>query len=139
MKRYQRLNLEEYQRIANMISDMLFLAKSDNGQILPQQQKIDLASECDALFDFYDALAADKELKLTRCGQAFIDGDAAMMRRALSNLLANAIRHTPVNGQITISIEANAAQCLVHIDNTGIAIPSEHLPRLFDRFYRVLE
>lgn len=129
-------NLEEYERMARMIADMLFLAKADNGLMLTQQQNINLASECEALFEFYDALAAEKDLHLSQQGTGFICGDAAMIRRALSNLLANAIRHTPAQGSINIVIEQNTTQCKLHIDNTGTPIPAEHLPRLFDRFYR---
>ena len=61
-----------------------------------------------------------------------------MLRRALGNLLSNAIRHAQVGGRVAVNIGGDAhGKVEVSIDNTGAAIPAEHLPRLFDRFYRV--
>lgn len=129
-------NLEEYERLARMIADMLFLAKADNGLMLPQKQRLDLVHECQMVVEFYEALAADKQLQLSLQGEAIIDGDAVMIRRAISNILTNAIRHTPPQGQIAMILVSEASRCVLHLDNTGSAIAPEHLPRLFDRFYR---
>ena len=61
-----------------------------------------------------------------------------MLRRAVSNLLSNALRHTPNEGKVTVRVEKNSeGRILVSVENTGSDIPAEHLPRLFDRFYRV--
>ena len=129
-------SLEEYERLARMISDMLFLAKADNNLMMPTQQTIELATEIDALLEFYDALAAEKDIHLHRTGHGVILGDSLMIRRAFSNLLSNAIRHTPVGGSITLLITQEANTRTVHIENTGTDIPSEQISRVFDRFYR---
>jgi two-component system heavy metal sensor histidine kinase CusS len=60
-----------------------------------------------------------------------------MLRRAVGNLLSNAIRHTPEHGYIDITLEIEVEEICIRIENSGETIPSEHLPRLFDRFYRV--
>ena len=61
-----------------------------------------------------------------------------MLRRAISNLLSNAVRHTPKGGRVTVRIEEAAGSVVkLSVENTGETIPAEHLPRLFDRFYRV--
>lgn len=130
-------NAEEYERLARMIGDMLFLAQADNGLIVPNREPVDLAREVRELFDFFDALAEEKSLQLSLSGSAHISGDKVMLRRALANLLSNAIRHTPQAGSIRVRIERENGSTKLAIENSGEPIPTEHLSRLFDRFYRV--
>lgn len=131
-------NLEEYDRLARMIGDMLFLAQADNGLIVPHKEAIDLAEEARQLFDFYEALADEQGVRLELAGAGRLQGDRLMLRRALSNLLSNALRHTPRDGAITVSIShAGAGEVRIAVENTGRTIPPEHLPRLFERFYQV--
>lgn len=129
-------NLEEFERLGRMIGDMLFLAKADHGLVIPGQQWVDIRNEVEALFEFYDALAADKQLVLVIEGEGQTPGDALMLRRAFSNLLSNAIRHADAGSAIYVSLSAGANHLAVAFSNTGDTIPAEHLPRLFDRFYR---
>lgn len=131
-------NLEEYERLARMIADMLFLAKADQGLIVPTREAVDLAAEIDGLFEFYEALAEERGLHLSREGGARVNGDRLMLRRALSNLLSNAIRHTPPGGRIKVAVSpAPTPDTLrVRVENPGDPLPAEHLARLFDRFYR---
>lgn len=130
-------NLEEYQRLAKMIGDMLFLAKTDNGLIIPTREPVDLAAEVRDLFAFYEALAEDKGITLAARGEGSVTGDRLMLRRALSNLLSNAIRHTPRGGMVSVDIHSDDGFVSVTVENPGEPILSEHLPRIFDRFYRV--
>jgi len=130
-------NLEEYQRLAKMIGDMLFLAKADNGLIIPTREPVDLAAEITDLFAFYEALAEDKGITLTSHGEGKVAGDRLMLRRAISNLLSNAIRHTPRGGSVSVSTRAEDGFVSVAVENPGEPIPAAHLPRIFDRFYRV--
>jgi two-component system heavy metal sensor histidine kinase CusS len=131
-------NAEEFERLARMISDMLFLAKSDNGLIVPGLEPVDLAEEVRQLFEFYEALAEEKSIRLSLAGEGQIGGDKLMLRRAISNLLSNAIRHTHRGGVIDVRIGASGESgTRLSVENTGEAIPAEHLLRLFDRFYRV--
>lgn len=129
-------NTEEYERLARMIGDMLFLAEADNGLIVPSREPVDLAEEVRQLFDFFDALAEEKALHLSVTGTGQVSGDKLMLRRALANLLSNAIRHTPVDGSIRVCIEMTRDGTTLVIENTGDPIPQEHLSRIFDRFYR---
>lgn len=129
-------NSEELQRLARMVSDMLFLAKTEHGLALPHPEAIALDTEVAALADFYEALAADKSLQLVTEGAAQMEGDRLMVRRALSNLLSNAIRHSPEHGQVCIAIRSTPQGAEVRVSNQGEAIAPDVLPRLFDRFYR---
>ncbi len=131
-------NLEEYERLARMIADMLFLAKADQGLIVPTRETVDLAAELRELFDFYEALAEERGVRLAHEGDATVSGDRLMLRRALSNLLSNALRHTARGGtiQVAVSPAPTSGRVLVAVENPGAPIPAEHLARLFDRFYR---
>ena len=132
-------NLEEYERLARMIADMLFLAKAENGLIVPHIEQINLATEVRAIFGFYEAFADEKKVKLKLEGNTDVKGDKLMLRRAISNLLSNAIRHTAANETIHVGVYKDNLTGTVKffIENPGESIPPEHLPRLFDRFYRV--
>ncbi len=130
-------NLEEYEKLARMISDMLFLAQADNRLIVPRREPIDLAHEARRLAEFYEALATEQGVVLAVEGMARCTGDRLMLQRALSNLLANAIRHTAPGGTVRLALSERAGQAEVAIENPGPAIPPEHLPHLFDRFYQV--
>ncbi|GBG14764.1 two-component system, OmpR family, heavy metal sensor histidine kinase CusS [Novimethylophilus kurashikiensis] len=131
-------NLEEYERLARMIADMLFLAKADNGLIVPSTESVNLALEVRELFAFYEAVAEEKDIKLVLNGAGIVKGNKLMLRRALSNLLSNAIRHSAKHTEVKIAIEQSTnGEATLIIENEGEVIPPEHLPRLFDRFYRV--
>jgi two-component system heavy metal sensor histidine kinase CusS len=129
-------NVEEYERLARMIGDMLFLAQADNGLIVPNREPVDLAAEVRELFDFFDALAEERTLQLSLTGGGQVFGDKLMLRRALANLISNAIRHTPVGGRIRIRIDVENGNTILAVENSGEPIPAEHLSRIFDRFYR---
>ena len=130
-------NAEEFERMARMISDMLLLAKADNDLVIPNQEVVGLAKEVLALFDYYEAVADEKELHLQVEGDGEVVADRLMLRRALGNLLSNAIRHSFARSTIKISIHAQAQGVGVDVENRGEPIPKEYLERIFDRFFRV--
>lgn len=131
-------NLDEYNRQSRMIGDMLFLAKAENGLIVPQRETVNLAAETQGLFAFYEALAEEKGVGLLLEGAGTILGDRLMIRRALSNLLSNALRYTLRGKSVKVSIDRlGSSETRLVIENPGEDISPEHLSRLFDRFYRV--
>lgn len=131
-------NGEELQRLSRMVSDMLLLAKAENGLLkLPSPDRIDLAQEVQALFDFYEALAGERKIRLLLWGQGRITGDRLMLRRAISNLLSNALRHAFEDSDIVVELQQQAAGGVrISVANQGEPIAPELLPRLFDRFFR---
>lgn len=130
-------NLEDLSRLSSIIDGMLFLAKSDNGLVLPAKEKIELRSVVEKLFEYYQLLADDTGVKLKVSGRGAVYGDDTMLDRVISNLLSNALRYTPPDSAISVRIEPNGDMINLSVQNPGVEIVAEHLPRLFDRFYRV--
>ena len=122
--------------MARMIADMLFLATTERGAALPSREPFPVAQEVKALFDFYDAVADGKNVTLQLSGDATLIGDRLMVRRALSNLLSNALRHSKASGVVHVDIASTPTSTIVSVQNTGDDVDPKLLPRLFDRFFR---
>ena len=129
-------NLEELQGMAQMVNDMLYLAKAEHGLIMPSREHLQLQDEVHAVMEFFAPLAEDAQVTLSSEGQASINGDRTMLRRVLSNLLDNAVRHTPASGYVKVILSEADKRVRVEVANSGPDIPALLLPRLFDRFYR---
>lgn len=129
-------NLEQYDTLARMIADMLFLAKADHGLVAPQREAVPLLALCHQLAEFYGILA--ENCSLTVSGQeTTVSADRGMLQRALGNLLANALRHTPGGGWIRIEVANGVSATAITVANSGRPIPRDQLPRLFERFVRL--
>jgi two-component system heavy metal sensor histidine kinase CusS len=130
-------NAEEFEHMGRMISDMLLLAKAENGLVVPSRETVNLADEVRALFDYYDAVAEESRLQLKLEGDAAVSADRLMLRRAIGNLLSNAVRHSAPDTTVRVIVVAGQDAVLITVENTGDAIAPEHLERVFDRFFRV--
>lgn len=131
-------SLEEYDRLARMIADMLFLAKAEHGLVVPAREDIALLDLCRQLADYYGVLAEHRSLSVAG-DDCRIAGDRLMLQRALGNLLGNALRHTPDGGRIAIDVQRRAGQVEIRIANTGQPIPAAALGRIFERYVRLDE
>ena len=129
-------NLEELQWMAQLVNDMLYLAKADHGLLMPKREQLELGEEADVLLEFFAPLAEDAQVMLSREGNARLVGDRSMLRRALSNLLDNALRFTPAEGEVRVRIIERPEGLSLTVENSGDEIDGVLLPRLFDRFYR---
>ncbi|MBS1157002.1 MAG: histidine kinase [Proteobacteria bacterium] len=130
--------VEEYQDLSRMIEEMLFLARADNAEAVLQKEMIDLRVEAECVTEFYQALVEEHGLSVEITGQAAIIADKGLLRRALGNLIANAIQNTPAGGKIRVELkQAGEKVVTISICNPGPGIAPEHLPRLFDRFYSI--
>ena len=127
---------EECERLSRMISEMLFLAKAENGSILPSVERVDLSEQVGNILEYFEALADSKGITLTSTGNANLECDRSMLRRALSNLVSNAIRYGAPNSVIETSIDSGHSWIDVSVRNCGQDISQEHLSHIFDRFYR---
>lgn len=131
-------NLEELQRIAGIVQDMLFLSQADRGAIARRITTPSLAAMARAVSDYHAAALADAGLLLEVDGDVAGEFDLPLLQRALSNLLANATRYADRGTTICIDISpAGAAGIKLAVSNRGATIAPENLQRLFDRFYRV--
>ncbi|VGM95360.1 heavy metal sensor histidine kinase [Neisseria sp. CCUG17229] len=130
-------NAEELERLARTISDMLFLAKNENGQYIKEKQLVNLSQEITALFAFFEFVAEEKQVKLLLKGSGELYGNALMLRRAISNLLSNALQYANRQSEIVVEIQEQKQQLILSVYNQGEPIPAEDLPHLFNRFYRV--
>lgn len=131
-------NLEEFNRMAKMVSDMLFLAQADENLLIPERVPLDLQTETMKVFEFFEAWAEERDVTLRFVGQPLpISGDPLMIRRVINNLLSNAIRYTPRGMSVTVQATLHDDNVVYSVENPGTPIAPEHLPRLFDRFYRV--
>lgn len=129
-------NAEEFQRLARMVSDMLYLAKTEHGLELPHRESVLLARETQSLFDFYEAVAEEAGLGLNVQGAATINGDRVMVQRAIGNLLSNALRHASKHSVVRVTIEVLSDTVELSVINVGQPIDPAWIPRLFDRFFR---
>ena len=105
-------SLEEYNRMTRMVSDMLFLAQADNNQLIPDRVTFDLSAEVMKVFDFFEAWAEERHITLRFNGTpCLIEGDPQMFRRAINNLLSNALRYTPDGETVTVSVSEKENVC----------------------------
>ncbi|AZF11658.1 Heavy metal sensor histidine kinase [Pseudomonas sp. R2-37-08W] len=139
---YQQLlasNVEELERLARMLDNMLFLARTDPASALRQRQALDAADEVERIADYFEGLAADAGMHIVVEGEGVIWAEPMLLRRALANLCANAIKYGSPGSKLSIQAIANDEGVNLRVSNHGETIPAEHLPRLFERFYRVDE
>ncbi|GAB2461752.1 heavy metal sensor histidine kinase [Comamonas humi] len=136
-------NLEELQRMAGIVADMLFLSNADRGQGARSAPVDSLAALAHEVAEFHEAALQEADLQVRVRGDAAAAVDARLLRRALSNLLGNATRYARPGSTIAIEIgdgqepcEVCAPQVALVVSNQGPTIDAQHLPRLFDRFYR---
>lgn len=138
---YQQIlesNLEEYGRLSQIIETLLFLARAENSEIALHKTRLDGRVELEAACSYLEALAEEHGVRLICQGQGFVHADAQLLKRVLSNLLLNAIQRTPAGGEICLSIKAaDDGTAIISVQDSGSGISAEHLPKLFDRFYRV--
>jgi len=134
-----RSALEEYERLARLIDSLLFLARAENPEHQIDRQPVDVGQELERIREFYDAAAVEAGIQLTSACPEKIIGqlDRTLLQRAIGNLVSNALRHTPAQGTIHLSARKQDGCLQVEVADTGCGIAPVHLPRLFERFYRV--
>ena len=136
---YQSLlasNQEEYERLARMINNMLFLARTEQADAVVDVQTIELAEAVDQLGDYFEGIADEHGMRLLNEAAGQVRADPELLRRALANLIANALRYGEAGTSVRVGSETAGDRVVISVTNIGPVIESEHLPRLFDRFYR---
>jgi len=137
---YQALlgsNIEECDRVSRTIESVLFLARADNPQFALQRVAIDVGTELERIADYFEGIASESRIRIQIQGSASINADRELFRRAVGNLLSNALRYTSPEQTITLLTEPTNGAVTIAVENPGAGIPKKDLEKLFDRFYRV--
>ena len=131
--------LEEVERLRNIVEGLFALNRLDAGEALNKSEPFDLRELVTSTADQMSLLAEDKRISIT-CDapeKLIIEGDRARLKQVTVNLLDNAVKYTPEGGRIHVRITARGKNALLEVADNGIGIPSEAVPHVFDRFYRV--
>jgi two-component system heavy metal sensor histidine kinase CusS len=128
--------VEEGDRLSRMVTSMLFLARADNAKQQLRVEQVSTQTEFRKLLEFFDIVAEEQGVTLQAHGNLIMRADPLLLRQALSNLLANALRYTPRGGTIRLTAEDGGDAIVITVADSGAGIGAEHLPLLFDRFYR---
>ncbi|CAI1148271.1 Sensor kinase CusS [Serratia quinivorans] len=130
-------NMDELERISRMVENILFLARAGEGQAVLNVSRLDMAHELQRVADYFEGLAEERGITLVCQGEGQLLADAMLFQRALSNLVANAVRYADENSQILLqTLNQQTGEVVVQVVNQGPAIAPAHLDKLFDRFYR---
>ncbi|KGT86663.1 histidine kinase [Erwinia typographi] len=129
-------NFEELQRLARMIDNMLFLARAEDASQAIHRENLALAVVLQPLADYFEGPAEERQLSLRFPHEGSVYADAELLRRALANLMANAIRYADAGSRIVITSRADPGGVTLAVENEGPTIEQAQQARLFDRFYR---
>lgn len=132
------LMTEQTTRMQHLIEDLLILSRLENEQNKIKEKEVDVVRLLHGILQEAESISAGcHHIKLNITSQDQLLGSEEELRSAFSNLISNAIRYTPDNGEINISWEKRSGQGLFYVQDSGIGIEPEHIPRLTERFYRV--
>jgi two-component system heavy metal sensor histidine kinase CusS len=131
-------SLEECARLSRLIDNLLFVARAEDPQTQIVKEAVDVGGELEAVRDFYGAAAAEAgvSLQVRRAGAVTARLDRTLFQRAVGNLVANSLAHTPAGGEIVVAACRKNGGVDVEVRDSGSGIAREHLPHVFDRFYR---
>ncbi|MBD9472124.1 MULTISPECIES: heavy metal sensor histidine kinase [Achromobacter] len=129
-------NLEELEGLKALVNDMLFLARADGGEPAGDLQEVDVRREVARVAEYYEAALDEAGVSMTAHGAAILMANPRLLRRAIANLLSNAIRATPRGRGIDLYCITRQEEIEIRVRNPGAPIAAEALPRIFDRFYR---
>lgn len=131
-------SLEELDRLGRMADDMLFLARTEDPRASIDRQSLAAASELADVAEYLDAAAAEAgvSLDIDAPPELRVFADRMLFRRALVNVVTNALRHTPAGGRVRLTARADGTGVIAWVDDTGTGIPEDVLPRVFDRYFR---
>lgn len=138
--RYVGIVGEETRRLERIVRDLLDLARLEGGGGTLDREDVPIEGLFGRVAARHEREAADKAIRLTTAiapGAELLSGDPLRLEQALQNLAANALRHTPPGGRVELRAEVDRGDVILSVADTGPGIPIEHLPFVFDRFYKV--
>ena len=126
----------ECERLSGIVDNLLFVARADAATEPVERIRFDARAAVEKIAAFYETIAEDRHVAINCSGQGQISADPALFERAVGNLVDNALRFTPENGSIQIALAERANDFEIAVSDNGSGVAPEHLPRVFDRFYR---
>jgi two-component system heavy metal sensor histidine kinase CusS len=129
--------MEEYHRLSQLVENILFLAKAENPKMTINRVELQAEEELSKICEFFNIIATEKQVTIRCIGTSNLYAEPILFRRAINNLLANAIRHTPSGGLIQLRIRPEIEGTVIVVSDNGPGIPEAYLSHVFDRFYRV--
>jgi two-component system OmpR family sensor kinase len=139
-KRYLDIVEQETHKLEAIIGDLLDLARLEGGGDRLRAEPVAVEDLFERIADRHQPVLRDRSITIDfniAAGTPRIRGDAARLEQALQNVAANAIRHTPSGGHVMLTASGADDGVRITVHDTGPGIPAEHLPRVFDRFYKV--
>lgn len=138
-QRHVQIIQEEVERIERLVGDLLDLARYEADGVSFVNEEVRVADLFDRVVNRHENAALEKEVTIEIVlpdPDLRIVADPGRMEQALQNLATNALRHTPAGGRITLGAEAAGGRIFLRVADTGKGIPADHLPHVFDRFYK---
>lgn len=134
---YLQIVLKSSERLNKLVADLFELSKLEADQVKVQYEKFNIHDLLDDTARQYQLAAKSRKvtLKSNLSGESMVNADLALMHRAIQNLVDNALKYTPENGEVEISAKANNGNVEVWVSNSGDGIPKEQLEHIFDRYY----
>ena len=131
--------LQDVERLSNLVRALLLLSQSESGQIPMNKTVLDMTMLAAEIVDQFQIPAEEHHLTLSLSGEEKVlcEADRTQIERVITNLLANAIKYTPSGGWVRVEVSKNGTEVHLAVEDSGVGIPPDHLPHIFDRFYRV--
>lgn len=130
--------LQDIERLSQIVRALLLLSQAESGQLALQRTRLNISGLVADVVDQFQIPYEEAGVRLTAdLSECFAEVDRIQIERMVSNLLSNAMKYTPAGGEVRVTLRSGPERLELEVEDTGCGIPNDHLPHIFDRFYRV--